>query len=174
MFLQYERVDGFQCQAVQFMGGGEVEPKHIFDILCVLNDAELEAIHVKEEITDEWFLNEDDEPEQKIIGEHIKTQANNDHLWIGDYVVKRDGAIYIMDGQIFEAIWTLSITDNVDEWEWVLNKRLPYQKRSGYWQHKHNEDIVSMDGGRSYFHLSERPRYAPYGQLHQSAPKIGV
>jgi hypothetical protein len=156
------------------MGGGEIEPKHIFDTLCVLNDAELNATYVKEEITDEWVLNDDDEPEQKIIGEHIKTQANGDHLWIGDYVVKRDGAVYVMAGELFEAIWSLAVTEDVNEWQWILDKKLPYQKRMGYWQNRYNEDIVSLDGGISYFHLSERPLYAPYGPLYKSAPKIGV
>ena len=174
MFRQYERTDGFQCLAVQYMGGAEVDPKHTFDILSVLNDADLNAIHTKEEITDEWFENDEGEPEQKIIGEHIKTQANNDILWIGDYIVKRDGATYVMDGQIFEAIWSLAITEDINEWEWVINKRLPYQNRSGYWQNKYNLDIVSLDGGLSYFYLSERPQYSPYGQLHKSSPKIGA
>lgn len=170
--LQYERADGFQCQAVKFEEGAEANPKHVFDLLSILNDAELNAIHIKEEITDEWFENDEGEPEQKIIGEHIKTQANNDHVWIGDYIIKRDDETYVMDGKIFEAIWSLAITDNLDEWEWITNKRLPYSNKSGYWQHKSEEDIVSMDGGVSYFRLSECPRYQLYGQLYPSAPKI--
>lgn len=173
MFRQYERRDGFQCLAIQFMGGAEVDPKHTFDILTILNDADLNAIHAKEEITDEWFENDEGEPEQKIIGEHIKTHANNDLLWIGDYIIKRDGAVYVMDGQLFESVWTLSITEDIDEWEWLLTERLPYQKRAGYWRNKNDEDVVSMDGGISYFRLSERPQYSPYGQLYKSAPKIG-
>lgn len=173
MFLQYQREDGFQCQAVKFEKGAEEDSKHVFELLTILNDAELNAIHVKEEITDEWFENDEGEPEQIIIAEHIKTQANNDHVWIGDYIVKRDGEIYTMDGQLFEAIWSRSITDDTNDWEWILNKRLPYSKKAGYWQHKRNEDIVSFDGGVSYFFLSERPLYSSHGQLHLSAPKIG-
>lgn len=173
MFRQYQRADGFQCEAVQFTGGAEENPKHIFDILCILNDAELNAKHVKEEITDEWFENDEGEPEQRIIGEHIMTQMNNDHLWIGDYIVKRDGEIYVMDQSLFEAIWSPSITDDLNEWEWVLNERIPYSNKTGFWRNKEDSDIVSMDGGVSYFRLSERPQYKAYGQLHKSAPKIG-
>lgn len=173
MFQQYARVDGFQCEAIQFTGGAEENPKHIFDILCILNDAELNAVHVKEEITDEWFENDEGEPEQKIIGEHIETRTNNDHVWVGDYIVRRDSQIYTMNGDLFEAIWRPAITEATEDWNWILNKRLPYQKRNGYWEHKSDSDIVSMDGGLSYFRLSERPQYAPYGQLYKSAPKIG-
>jgi hypothetical protein len=172
--MQYSRVDGIQCQAVQFIGGAETAPEHIFELLCLLNDADLNAIHVKEEITDEWFENDEGEPEQLIIPEHLKTQANEDQLFVGDYVVKRDGDTYTMDGKLFEAMWDPAITEDVSEWEWLLDKRLPYSKKLGYWQNKNDEDVVSMDGGMSYFRLSERPNYQLYGQLYKSAIKIGV
>ena len=172
--MQYTREDGIQCQAVQFMGGAEIAPEHVFELLTILNDAELNAIHVKEEETDEWFENDEGEPEQVIIPEHIRTQTNTDQLFIGDYIVKRDGDTYVMDGQLFEASWSLSITEDTDEWTWVLDKRLPYSKKVGYWQNKYDEDVVSMDGGVSYFKLSERPMYQLYGQLYKSAIKMGV
>jgi len=173
--LQYSREDGIQCQAVQFMGGAEIEPRHVFELLALLNDAELNAIHVKEEITDEWFENDEGEPEQVIIPEHIRTQANNDQLFIGDYVVKRDGDTYVMDGQLFEASWSISITEDTNEWVWLLDKRLPYSsKKLGYWQNKNDEDVVSLDGGLSYFRLSERPLYQMSGPLYKSVIKMGV
>lgn len=174
MMQQYSREDGIQCMAVQFEESADVDPKHVFELLSILNDADLNAIHVKVEITDEWFENEDGEPEQRIIGEHIWTQANQDQLFIGDYIILRDGDTYIMDGKLFEAMWSKSITEDMDEWEWILNKRLPYSNRMGYWQHKRDDDIVSLDGGASYFRLSERPNYKLYGQLYRSAVKIGV
>lgn len=172
--MQYSREDGIQCQAIQFMGGAEIEPRHVFELLTILNDAELNAIHVKEEITDEWFENNEGEPEQVIIPEHIKTQANDGMLFIGDYIIKRDGDTYIMDGELFEATWSISITEDVDEWTWVVGERLPYSRTAGYWRNKNDEDVVSLDGGASYFRLSERPLYKVYGQLYKSAVKIGV
>jgi hypothetical protein len=172
--LQWSREDGIQCQAVQFMFHAETEPRHVFELLALLNDAELNAIHVKEEITDEWFENDEGEPEQKIIPEHIKTQANDDQLFIGDYIVKRDGDTYVMDGELFEAAWTPAITEVPNEWEWILNKRLPYSKKVGFWRNKNSSDVVSMDGGMSYFRMSERPQYQMYGQMYKSAIKIGA
>lgn len=171
---QYSRADGIQCLAIKFEENGESNPAHVFELLTILNDAELSAVHVKEEATDEWFENEDGEPEERIIGEHIKTQANEDQLFIGDYIVKRDGDTYIMDGPLFESMWTESITEDIDEWEWVLNERLPYAKKAGFWRHKREPDVVSMDGGLCYFRRSETPLYQPHGQLYKSAVPIGV
>jgi hypothetical protein len=176
---QYSREDGLQCQAIQFEKTAEEDPKHIFDLLSILNDADLNAIHVKEEITDNWQEVLDDEGdavdyEPVIIPEHIEVQLSSDQLWLGDYIVRRDGDVYVMDQELFEAAWSESITEDMDEWQWEPAKRIPYYKKAGIWLHVRDEDVVSLDGGVSYFRMSERPLYAPYGQLYKSAIKIEV
>jgi hypothetical protein len=174
---QYSREDGLQCLAIQFIDGAEANPSHVFQLLTLLNDADLNAIHVKEEVTDEWREVFDDEGdaidvEQVVIPEHIEVQQSKDQLFLGDYIVKRDGDTYVMDRGLFESVWSEAITENMDEWRWEPAKRLPYAKRAGLWIHKRDEDVVSVDGGMCYFRMSERPLYAPYGQLYKSAVPI--
>lgn len=170
---QYIREDGVQCKAVQFVAGAEENPTHVFEMISILNDAGLNAIHVKEDHTDEWFENEDGEPEEIIIPEHIKTKLNEDQMFVGDYIVLRDGDTYVMDQDLFESAWREAITDNIEEWEWVLNERLPYSKKTGFWRHKKDPDVVSMDGGVVFFRRSETPIYKPYGKLYKSVTPIG-
>jgi len=176
MMEQYSREDGLQCLAIKFAHTAEEDPKHVFDLLSILNDADLNAIHVKEEVTDEWEEFEDEDGDidvrQITIPEHIAVQLSSDQLFLGDYLVLRDGDTYVMDGQLFESVWSLAITESLDEWEWVLNKRLPGYNKVGYWQHKRDEDIVSRDGGLSYYRLSERPLYQNHGQMYRSAVPI--
>jgi hypothetical protein len=176
---QYSREDGLQCLAIQFTHTAEEDPSHVFELLTILNDAELNAIHVKEETLDEWeeFEDEDGDTDvrQIVIQEHVLVQLSHDQLFMGDYIVVRDGDTYVMDGEIFESVWSLAITESMDEWTWIPNKRISYAKKVGYWTHTRDEDVVSLDGGMSYFRLSERPLYQSYGQLYKSAvPIIGA
>ena len=132
--------------------------------------------------TDEYEENEEGEIVEIVIPEHLKVnwvdsldadgntvELGGDEAKIGDWVVKRDGEIYFMDGGLFDAIWSRAVTDNIDEWDWVLSERLPYSKKAGFWRHKNDHDIVSNDGGVSHFRLSERPQYQSYGKLYLSA-----
>lgn len=173
---QYAREDGFQCLAVKFEGLEAQEGKTLFEAANELNMVGLEAVWVAEETTDEWEEFEDEDGDmdvrQIVIPEHIYLAASKDKLFVGDYVVKRDGETYIQDGATFEAIWSESITDDVEEWHWDLTARRAYSKRPGIWIHKRDPDVLSLDGGVSYYRESERPIYAAYGQLYQSAPKI--
>jgi len=146
----FTRVDGVQCEAMRFTGGGVDAADHLFEVLDILNKAELQAVWVEEEKTDEWVENEEgDDYVQVVVPEHIKTI--NDELWVGDAILRRDGDTYIMDGHIFEAIWTAAITNAIGEWEWVLDKALPYESKKGFWQNKYNPDVVSTDGGITHF-----------------------
>jgi len=176
MMQQYSREDGLQCLAIKFAHTADEDPKHIFDLLTLLNDAELNAIHVRSKSTDEWeeFEDEDGDTDVReiVIPEHIEVQISSDQLFIGDYIVKRDGDTYVMDGQLFESVWSESITEDINEWEWVINKRLPGYTKVGYWQHKRDADVVSRDGGLSYYRLSERPLYQNHGQMYKSAVPI--
>jgi hypothetical protein len=176
---QYSREDGIQCLAVKFAHSADEDPKHVFDLLTILNDAELNAIHVKEVVTDEWEEFVDDEGDldarQVVIPEHIEVQLSQDKLFLGDYIAVRDGDTYVMDGEIFESVWSEAITENMDEWVWQPAKRPKGYKKAGLWEHKKDPDVISLDGGLSYFRESERPLYAPYGQLYKSAvPIIGA
>jgi hypothetical protein len=176
---QFSREDGLQCLAVKFAHPAKEDSKHVFDLLTILNDAGLNAIHVKEETLDEWeeFEDEDGDTDvrQIVIQEHILVQLSHDQLFMGDYIVVRDGDTYVMDGEIFESVWSLSITENVDEWIWHPAKRPKGYKKAGLWEHVRDSDIISLDGGMSYFRESERPLYQSYGQLYKSAvPIIGA
>jgi hypothetical protein len=176
---QYSREDGLQCLAAKFTHTADEDPTHVFDLLTMLNDAELNAIHVKEVLSEDWEEFEDEDGDldvrQIIIPEHIEVRMSSDKLFLGDYIVMRDGDTYVMDGDLFESVWSESITEDMDEWAWQPAKRLPTHKKSGYWEHKRDSDVVSLDGGLSYFRLSERPLYQNHGQLYKSAvPILGV
>lgn len=181
MIKQYAREDGFQCLAIKFEGGGEDQLEHVTQVLNILNGAGLGAVLNAEVETGDFATDEtgevlwDDEtdgPVLEVIEEHIST-ISMDKLNVGDYVVKRDGDTYIMDGQLFEAIWTESITNNIDDWEWDIAGRRPYAKKPGFWRHKRDEDIISLDGGLSYYRESERPLYSPYGTVYETDIAIG-
>lgn len=173
---QYSREDGIQCLAVKFAHTAEEDSKHVFELLTILNDAGLNAIHVKEEVTDEWEEFEDEEGytdvREIVIPEHISVKLSQDKLFLGDYIVKRDGDTYVMDGEIFESVWSEAITESMDEWHWEPAKRPKGYKKAGLWEHNRDPDVISLDGGMSYFRESERPLYAPYGQLYKSAVPI--
>jgi hypothetical protein len=170
---QYRREDGIQCLAIQFIDGAEANPAHVFELLTLLNNADLNAIHVKEALTDEWqeVLDEEGDVidyEQIIISEHIAVQQSQDRLFIDDYIVLRDGDTYVQDYALFESIWSEAITENMDEWRWQPAKRPKGYKKAGLWEHVRDEDVISLDGGLSYFRESERPLYQTYGQLYKS------
>lgn len=113
----YERADGTRCRAIQFKGREE-EASEALWIITFLNDQEIRTYWVAEEATDEWFENEDGEPEQKIIPEHLRLvpdveldeegvwrELGVDHCYLGDYIVERDGEYYVTNKDIFEAIY---------------------------------------------------------------------
>lgn len=170
----YRREDGTICKAVKFegseVGGGQL----LFEILEVLTKADLLPLWTAAEVTDEWEENEaGDDYVNVVIDEHIKIGAGNDELKLGGYVLERDGDIYIMAGELFEAIWSFVPSDDMEEWEWHIHDRLPYSERPGYWEHKSDPDIVSMDDGVTYFLLSERPRYQLHGDIY-TCPKYDM
>jgi hypothetical protein len=166
----YKREDGTVCTAIQFIGGNEGgKGWNLFVVMDLLTKANLLPLWTAEEITDEWVENDTgDDYEQVVIPEHIKIGAGSDELQMGDYIVERDGDTYIMGGVLFEAIWTPAITDLMDNWKWMIHTRLPYAERPGFWEYKTNNDIVSMDGGVTYFLLSESPPYQLHGEIYNS------
>lgn len=168
MMNYYRRVDGTICKAIKFEGR-EGSDENVFNVLEILTKATLLPLWTAEEVTDDWEENEaGDDYVQVVIPEHIKIGAGNDELQIGDYVIAREGDIYFMAGKLFEAIWSLTYSDNTDEWEWHINKRLPYSKTPSYWENKLNPDVVSMDGGITFFLLSERPKDQLHGMIYTS------
>lgn len=175
MMRFYRREDGTICKALQFMGGTDELKDHLFEVMDILAKANLEPLYRAEVITDEWQENEaGDDYEQIVLPEHIFLQAGSDELKVGGYVLERDGDIYIMAGELFEAIWTLTPSDDMFEWYWYMQRRLPYANVVGYWENKLNPDAISLDGGVTYFLMSERPRYQPHGPIYQSAKSDGV
>jgi hypothetical protein len=44
----FTRVDGVQCEAMRFTGGGVDAADHLFEVLDILNKAELQAVWVEE------------------------------------------------------------------------------------------------------------------------------
>jgi hypothetical protein len=168
MMNYYRRVDGTICKAIQFKGRAEND-ENVFNVLDILTKASLLPLWTSVEVTDEWVENEaGDDYEQVVIPEHIKIGAGNDELQLGDYVIERDGDTYFMGGDLFESIWSPTYSDNMDDWQWHINKRLPYAKIAGYWENKLNPDAVSTDGGVTFFLLSEVPRYQVHGTIYPS------
>lgn len=176
MMRYYRREDGTLCRALKYEGGNEGEKGwNLFVVMDILTKADLLPLWTAEEITDEWQENEaGDDYEQVVIPEHIKIGAGNDELQIGGYVLERDGDVYIMAEALFEAIWTPAPTDDMDEWKWLIHTRLPYADGPGFWENKFDQDIVSMDGGVTYFRLSERPRYQLHGEIYTSVKVYDV
>ncbi len=175
LFKYYRRVDGTICKAVKFEGGNEgANGWNLFVVMDILTKANLLPLWTAAEVTDEWEENEaGDDYVNVVIDEHIKIGAGSDELQIGGYVIERDGDTYIMAGELFEAIWSLVPSDDMDAWEWHIHKRLPYSERPGYWEYKDDTDIVSMDGGVTYFRLSERPPYQLHGEIY-TCPKYDM
>lgn len=169
MMNYYRRVDGTICKAIQFTGATEEPGRNLFEVCQILNAANLLPSWTPEVVTDEWEENEaGDDYQQIVIPEHIKIGAGNDELQLKDYVIERDGDTYFMGGDLFESIWSPTYSDNMDEWHWHVNKRLPGAKAPGYWENKTNPDVVSMDGGVTFFLLSERPKYQLHGMIYTS------
>jgi len=179
MMRFYRREDGTICKAIKFEGAGSKDPNselndHAREVIDLLSKADLLPYWTAEEVTDEWQENEaGDDYEQIVIPEHIKLAAGNDELAIGGYVVERDGDVYIQAEEMFEAIWTLTPSDDMDEWVWHMNRRLPYANTVGYWQNKLNPDAISMDGGVTYTLQSERELYRDSGPVYESAKAEG-
>lgn len=165
----YRREDGAICKAIQWNGGDAEIKEHLFEVMDLLAHADLQPSYRAEEITDEWQENEaGDDYEQVVIPQHIKLGAGDDEMQVGDYVVERDGDTYIMGGPTFEAIWSLAVTDAMSDWYWYMRRRLPFSTSVGYWVYKRDENIVSVDGGVTYFLMSERKKYQPYGPIYTS------
>lgn len=162
----YIREDDTVCRAIQFKGQSD-SPSHLLDVLTLLTKAELTPLWRAELETDEWEENEaGDDYVKVVLPEHIQIVEGADELQLGGYVLERDGDIYIMAQELFEAIWSPAVTDCFEDWEWEINVTLPYAKTTGYWQHKALLDVVSTDGGVTYFRLSERPKYQLHGPLY--------
>lgn len=128
----YQREDGTQCTAILFHGGGPEKLEHVFEVIEILNAAGLKAYLQSEVETDEWLMEEDgrypvldenDNPIKKVIPEHIVTEQNNDKMFVGDYIVMRDGDTYVQDGRTFEAVWTLINTELTDLGEFLQARR---------------------------------------------------
>jgi len=188
---QYVRSDGIQSEAIQFKGVEESGNDKVFDLLTLIEQHGMKGVWEPVRHTDEWVENEvTGEPEEVIIRERIMLFGTttsideNDEVvteivelvpvYVGDYLVRRDGDLYAMPKELFEFSWSSAITTDVDDWDWITNKRLTYSSKTGYWQHKKDEDIVSTDGGLTYFKLSERPRYSLHGPVYRSVTKMGV
>lgn len=113
---KYVREDGTLCEAIQFKGFTE-ESDHAFEVVELLNKAELGAFWVAEIVDETEYVEvEDDEGDMifapKVHPEHIWMEACKDAVWVDDYIIVRDGETYTMAGEIFEAIWSLSEVHN--------------------------------------------------------------
>lgn len=109
----YRRDDGAICKAIQFMGSTEDFMENRFEVMDYLLKADLRPEWVAEEVTDEWVENEaGDDYEQVVIPEHFKLWMSEDEVKVGDYVVLRADDTYVMDGQMFEAIWERVFDDS--------------------------------------------------------------
>lgn len=131
---QYAREDGVQCSAVLYsgnVGSDQDGPDHVFEILEILNAADLKAYWVDAEKTDELELDERGEPQfddddeliWKIIPEHVEIEASKDKLFPGDYIVMRDGDTYVQDGRLFEAVWSTVDTTLTDLGEFLQSRQ---------------------------------------------------
>lgn len=113
----YARADRTRSRAIQFKGRDEAADEALW-IITFLNDQEMITNWLDVEETDEWFVGDDGEYEQKIIPEHLKIvrefginddgsrmELGVDHCFLGDYIVERDGEYYVMNKDIFEAIY---------------------------------------------------------------------
>lgn len=99
----YSREDGAVCKALKFEGDME----NRFEVMDLLIKANLLPMWYAEVESDEWVENEEGTDFiHPVIPEHITTQASDEEVKVGDYVVVRDEDTYIMDGQMFEAIWS--------------------------------------------------------------------
>lgn len=90
---------------------------------------------------------------------------------VGEVFVLREGDVYTMSPEIFDAIFTAVITDDPEEWEWQMTSRLPYHKTLGYWWYKYNHDLISIDGGVTYWLESERPQFKPTAETIYTSEK---
>ena len=113
----YTRADGTRAQAIQFKGREEHAEEALW-IITILNDHGMFTNWVAEAELDEWFENEEGEPEQVIIPEHLKIvrefgmtddgdriELGVDRANVGDYIVDRDGEYYVMAQELFESIY---------------------------------------------------------------------
>ena len=101
----YTREDGVKCEAVKFEGYEKGGAKGVFDVVSLLNKAQLVALWFPVETTDEWEENEaGDDYIQVVIPEHITTIT--DRVEVGDYILIRDSQTYVMNAETFEAIYT--------------------------------------------------------------------
>lgn len=112
----YTRADGTRAQAEQFKG---MTDSHVtLWIINFLTSNGMTTHWVDAEATDEWFENEDGEPEEVVIPEHLKIvrefgitddgdriELGIDKAEVGDYIVERDGEYYVMNGPLFESIY---------------------------------------------------------------------
>lgn len=115
----YIRPDGVMCDAEQFTGVEELTEEGLQQQLFMLRLHGIkDSRHRLPTATDEWFENEDGEPEERIIPERIEIWAlirdedgnlievQQDQAVVGDWFVKRDGTAYVMQQDLFESIWT--------------------------------------------------------------------
>jgi hypothetical protein len=113
----YSRADGTMARGIQFQGRDKSMEDALW-LITFLNDQGFITNWRDAESTDEWVENEDGEPEQVIIPEHLKIireigtdedgnriELGVDNAYLGDYIVERDGEYYVMNQQIFEAIY---------------------------------------------------------------------
>jgi len=116
----YVRSDGAMAEAEPFLGKEEMTDHGVQQQIFMLQiHGVKDARWLPEEETDEWVEGEDGEPEQVIIPERIEIWeptydietgqtelVKHDQAAVGDYFVKRDGAIYVMQKDLFESIWS--------------------------------------------------------------------
>lgn len=107
---KYVREDGTECLAERFEGYVYGGADKLFELSKLLHVPGFHAGWHPQESTDTWEYDEEGEPYEVIIPEHIKTV--NDMLKVGDYVIQREDDTYIMDGHLFEAIWSLATAED--------------------------------------------------------------
>lgn len=94
---------------------------------------------------------------------------------VGDFFVLRDGDVYSMAPEIFDAIFTAVITDDTEDWVWLMGERLPYSETLGYWRHRYDNNLISTDGGVTYWLESERRNFhATAESIHTSIKKESI
>jgi hypothetical protein len=114
LFKIYQRSDRAIAEACQFKGAeGELEYEDTLLLIDFLNENNMNVKLVSERSTDEWEETDEGEIVEIIDPEHLRIQPdreneeNFDRANVGDYIVKRDGAFYVMQEELFESIWEM-------------------------------------------------------------------
>lgn len=191
----FERSDGVRAEAAPFLSMETHFSSHSV-LINWLNANGVKSSWHAEKGLDTYYENDEGEIVEDIDVEHMMIikddleagvdEAGVEHVLtvkdgyatrvdVGDIFVLRDGDMYSMDPTIFEAVFSPVITDDPDNWDWDMTGRLPYTQTLGYWRHHYDSNLISNDGGITYWLESDRKRYHPTAEIiHTSIKKESI